>query len=71
MTENVPETIEFLPPPASRLREKLFSGNAEAPAVDVRAVARADQALLDLGETWRQCFDHAVLSMREAMATST
>ena len=33
--------IEFFPPPSEKLREKVFTGNEIAPAVDPAAVARA------------------------------
>lgn len=60
--------IEFFPPPSERLREKVFTGNEIAPAVDSAAVARADRSLVELAEECRQYFERSIAEIRKNLS---
>ena len=70
MKEQPPSKIEFFPPPSQKLRDKVMTGSLSAPAVDLRAVARGEQALVEVADACRQSFGQAVASIRDALAAT-
>lgn len=60
--------IEFFPPPSEKLREKVFTGNEIAPAVDPAAVARAERTLAEIADTCREGFEQAIAEIRKDLS---